>query len=82
MDLADQVGRRHRAALVGEGLRRARARQAGGRPAGDDSGARVRAVGLQTVAPVHEDGAGSGQEVALASAPETTKERLFKSSCK
>ena len=68
-DLLDEVGRRGRPPLLAEGLGRARAGQPAGGPAGQDAGAGVGALGLEAVSPVHEDGAGAGQEVALAAAP-------------
>ena len=67
--LGDEVGSGGGPAVLGEGLGGAGAAEAGGRPPSQDTGARVRALcALEPGAPVHEDGARAGQEVALAAA--------------
>ncbi len=65
-DLFDEIGGGDGAPVPGEGLGGAGPTEPGSRPPGDDPRSGVRAVGLEARAPVHEDGARPGQQVALA----------------
>lgn len=65
----------HSPSPLRERLRGAGPRQPAGGPAREDAGARLRALGLEPRAPVHEHGAGARQQVALPAAPETQRQQ-------